>query len=921
MSLKKEHRPVVGGMLSQVPDNDPQETQEWIESLSDLIDEKGGPRARYVLLHMLDQARRRGVAMPAEVTSPYVNSIPVENEPYFPGDEITERKYRRWIRWNAAVMVTRAQRHGVKVGGHISSYASVATLYEVGLNHFFRGKEHPGGGDHIFFQGHASPGPYARAFLEGRLSPEQLDGFRQQVSTPDGMPSYPHPRQMEEFWEYPTVSLGLGPAEAIYQAWFDKYIHLRGLKDTSQQHTWAFIGDGEMDEPESRGMLQLAAQQGLDNLTFVINCNLQRLDGPVRGNGKIMQELESFFRGAGWNVIKVVWGRGWDQLLAADKDGALVNLMDETLDGDYQTFKANDGAYVREHFFGRDPRTKAMVADWTDEEIWSLTRGGHDYRKVYAAYKAAMEHTGQPTVVLAHTIKGYILGEHFAGRNATHQMKKLTLEDSRKLRDRLQIPITDEQLEADPECPPYFLPAADDPALLYMKERREKLGGYLPERKQFEPHLPELPAKPFEQLRLGAGNQEVATTMALVRLIKDLMRDKESGKYFVPIIPDEARTFGLDAIFPTAKIFNTHGQNYTAVDADMMLSYKESVEGQILHTGITEAGSAAALQVAGTAYTTHNLPMVPIYIFYSMFGFQRTGDQFWAAADQLTRGFVIGATAGRTTLTGEGLQHLDGNSQILAATNHGFVSYDPAFAYEISHIVRDGLQRMYGEDDPRDANILYYITVYNEPIHQPAEPEGLNVDDLLRGMYRLDDHANNGGPKVQLLASGVGVPWIREAKRMLLEDWGVDAATWSVTSWNELRNDGMAAENHNFLHPEAEYRMPFVTQQLADVEGPVVATSDWDNLVPDQIRPFVPRQYLTLGADGFGISDTRRAARRYFHIDAESVVVRALQGLAREQKIDPALVGQAIERYQLFDYAIDAAPAAPANTVYGESEG
>ena len=916
MAAGKDVRPVVNGILSQVPDNDPQETLDWLESLDALIDEKGGPRARYVLLHMLDAARRRDVAIPQEVTTPYINTIAVDQEPYFPGDEATERKYRRWIRWNAAVMVTRAQRKGVKVGGHISSYASVATLYEVGLNHFFRGKDHPGGGDHVFFQGHASPGPYARAFLEGRLTEEQLDGFRQQVSTPDGLPSYPHPRQMEDFWEYPTVSLGLGPAEAIYQAWLDKYLLHRGLKDTSQQHTWAFIGDGEMDEPESRGMLQLAAQQSLDNLTFVVNCNLQRLDGPVRGNGKIIQELEAFFKGAGWNVIKVVWGREWDQLLNADKDHALVNVMNETLDGDYQTFKANDGAYVREHFFGRDPRTKAMVEDWSDEDIWSLSRGGHDYRKVFAAYKAAMEHTGQPTVILAHTIKGYALGSNFAGRNSTHQMKKLSLEDSKQLRDRLQIPITDEQLEADPECPPYYLPDENDPALLYMKERRQVLGGYLPERKPFDPKWPTIPSRPFDQLRTGSGGHEAATTMAFVRMLKELMKDKQVGRYVVPIIPDEARTFGLDAIFPTAKIFNTHGQNYTAVDADMMLSYKESVEGQILHTGITEAGSAAALQTVGTAYTTHNLPLVPVYIFYSMFGFQRTGDQFWAAADQLARGFVIGATAGRTTLTGEGLQHLDGHSHVLAATNHGFVSYDPAYAYEISHIVRDGIQRMYGPDDTRDPNVLYYLTVYNEPIVQPAEPENLDLEGLLKGIYRLDDHDNQGGPKVQLLSSGVGVPWIRQARDMLRNDWGVDAATWSVTSWNELRRDGIEADQHNFLHPQDEPKVPFIAQQFAGAEGPFVASSDWDNMVHDQIRPWVPGKYLTLGTDGFGVSDTRRAARRYFHVDAESIVVRALQGLVEEGKMDRSVLQEAIDRYQLFNTAIDAAPPAPNNTVH-----
>ena len=907
MSQGKISRPVVNGMLIQVPANDPDETQEWVESLEGLIEEKGAPRARYLLLSLLDEARRRDVSIPLEMTTPYINTIPVENEPHFPGDEAIERQYRRWIRWNAAAMVTRAQRPGVAVGGHISSYASVATLYEVGFNHFFRGKDHPGGGDHVFFQGHASPGNYARAFVEGRMTEEELDGFRQQASTPHGLPSYPHPRQLDHFWEYPTVSLGLGPAAAIYQAWVDKYLHMRGLKDTSQQRTWAFLGDGEMDEPESRGLLQMASVQALDNLIFVVNANLQRLDGPVRGNGKVIQELEAFFKGAGWNVIKVVWGRGWDQLLAADKDHALVNVMNDTLDGDYQTFKANDGAYVREHFFGRDPRTKAMVQNWTDDEIWALRRGGHDYRKLYAAYKAAVEHTGQPTVILAHTIKGYALGPSFAGRNATHQMKKLSPDDAKLLRDQLQIPISDEELDKNPGVPPYYKPADDDPALLYMKERRELLGGYLPERKHFDPKWEVIPDKPFVSLGKGSGTQKVASTMAFVRALKDLMRDKQVGKYVVPIIPDEARTFGLDSIFPTAKIFNTHGQNYTAVDADMMLSYKESTEGQILHTGITEAGSAAALQTSGTAYTTHNVPLLPVYIFYSMFGFQRTGDQFWAAADMLARGFVIGATAGRTTLTGEGLQHLDGHSHLLASTNYGFVAYDPAYAYEMKYIFKDGIQRMYGKDDPRDPNVLYYLTVYNEPIVQPAEPENLDVEGVIGGIYKVEDHSGFG-PKAQILASGVGVPWARDAKRLLADDWGVDAAVWSVTSWNQLHHDGVEVDKFNFLHPNEEQKVPFLAKQLAGAEGPFVATSDWISSVHNLIRPWIPGQYLTLGTDGFGISDTRRAARRYFHVDAESTAVRVLQGLVNEGKLDHSVLQQAIDKYQLFNCAIDAAP-------------
>lgn len=901
--------PIVNGMLNQVPDNDPDETLEWLDSLDALIEEKGGPRARYVLLSMLEAARRKDVQIPQETTTPYINTIPVEQEPFFPGDEAMERRYRRWIRWNAAVMVTRAQRPGVGVGGHISSYASVATLYEVGLNHFFRGKNHSGGGDHVFFQGHASPGNYARAFLEGRLTEKDLDGFRQQVSKPGGLPSYPHPRQLPEFWEYPTVSLGLGPAAAIYQAWLDKYLHLRGIKDTSQQHTWAFIGDGEMDEPESRGLLQLASTQNLDNLTFVVNCNLQRLDGPVRGNGKIIQELEAFFKGAGWNVIKVIWGREWDKLLAADKNHSLVNLMGETLDGDYQTFKANDGAYVREHFFGRDPITKQMVAGWTDEEIWNLSRGGHDYRKVYAAYKAAMEHTGQPTVVLAHTIKGYMLGSHFAGRNATHQMKKLTLEDSKWLRDRLQIPISDAELERNPKTPPYYKPADSDPAILYMKELRQRLGGYLPKRESDrDPKWVSVPEKPFAALTKGSGGQQVASTMAFVKILKDLMRDKQIGKYVVPIIPDEARTFGLDSIFPSAKIFNTHGQNYTAVDADLMLSYKESTEGQIMHTGITEAGSAAAFQVTGTAYTTHNVPLLPVYILYSMFGFQRTGDQFWAAADMLTRGFIIGATAGRTTLTGEGLQHLDGHSHLLAQTNPAVVSYDPAYAYEIAHIFKDGIKRMYGAGDERDPNVMYYVTVYNEPMSQPAEPENVDVEGILRGIYQVESYSGNSNVKVDLLASGVAVPWARQAKQLLADDWGVDAAVWSVTSWNELRRDGVACNEHNYLHPEETPKVAYLTAKLQGAQGPFVATSDWHTLVADQIREWVPGLYLTLGADSYGVSDTRRAARRHFHIDAESLVVRALQALSMQGKVDATAVKQALDRYQLFNVQIDAAP-------------
>ncbi|HEX5332898.1 MAG TPA: pyruvate dehydrogenase (acetyl-transferring), homodimeric type [Cellulomonas sp.] len=901
MASTDDRGPLINGLLSQVPDIDPAETGEWIDSLDGLIDDKGGPRARYVLLNLLKRARERNVTVPTSINTPYVNTIGVHEEPYFPGDEVIERRYRSWIRWNSAVMVTRAQRPGIGVGGHISSYASVSTLYEVGLNHFFRGKDHPGGGDQIYFQGHASPGMYARAFLEGRLSEHQIDGFRQEMSHPGGgLPSYPHPRLAPTFWEFPTVSMGLGPASAIYQAWTNRYLHLRGIKDTSQQNVWAFLGDGEMDEPESRGMLQLAAQQGLDNLTFVVNCNLQRLDGPVRGNGKIIQELEAQFRGAGWNVIKVIWGREWDVLLNADKDRALVNLMNNTPDGDYQTFKANDGAYVREHFFGRDPRTKALVANMTDDEIWALKRGGHDYRKLYAAYAAASAHTGQPTVILAHTIKGYGLGSGFAGRNATHQMKKIKGADLKTLRDTLHIPFTDEQLDADPYLPPYYHPGEDDPAIQYMKDRRKALGGYLPERRVTHVDVTLPDEKVYDQLAKGSGHQEVATTMALVRLFKDLVKDKNFGNRVVPIIPDEARTFGLDAIFPSAKIFNTQGQHYVPVDNDLMLSYRESEAGQIMHTGINEAGSAAAFQAVGTSYATHGQPLLPFYFYYSMFGFQRTGDQFWAAGDQMTRGFLVGATAGRTTLTGEGLQHADGHSPLLAGTMPHVVHYDPAYGYEIRHIVRAGIERMYGPDHGQDRDVIYYLTVYNEPIIQPVEPAEVDVEGILKGIYLLAP-AEGDGPRAQILASGVAVGWALEAQHLLAEDWGVRAAVWSVTSWNELRRDGLRADDQAFLHPGEEQHEAYLTRKLAGAEGPFVATTDFDHLVPDQVRAWIPGRYATLGADGFGFSDTRPAVRRHFKIDGPSTAVRVLQELERAGQVEAGSTAQAIERYRLHD--------------------
>jgi len=882
-------------------DSDPEETAEWQESLDQLIEAKGSQRGREVMLSLLSRSKERHLGVPMVPTTDYVNTISSGDEPDFPGDEELERRYRRWLRWNAAITVHRAQRPGIGVGGHISTYASAAALYEVGHNHFFRGQDDAVGGDQIFYQGHASPGMYARAYLEGRLTEQQLDGFRQEKSAaPHGLPSYPHPRMMEDFWQFPTVSMGLGPINAIYQAMTNKYLEARGIKPVADSHVWAFLGDGEMDEVESRGQLQVAANEGLDNLTFVINCNLQRLDGPVRGNGKIIQELESYFRGAGWNVIKVIWGRGWDDLLARDTDGALLNIMNTTPDGDYQTFKTEDGAFVRERFFGRDPRALKLVENYTDEEVWALQRGGHDYRKVYAAYKAAMEHKGQPTVILAKTIKGYGLGPHFEGRNATHQMKKMTLDDLKLFRDTMQIPVTDKQLEDDPYRPPYYHPGEKDETIEYMLDRRHELGGFLPERRVTNVPLTLPEDKDYALPKKGSGNQEVATTMAFVRMLKDLMRVKGFGNRIVPIIPDEARTFGMDSYFPSAKIYNHSGQNYLSVDRDLLLAYKESPEGQIMHVGINEAGATAALTATGTSYSTHGEVLIPVYIFYSMFGFQRTGDAFWAAGDQMARGFVIGATAGRTTLTGEGTQHMDGHSPLLASTNDAVLSYDPAFGYEVAHIVQSGIERMYGGEHA-DPNVMYYLTVYNEPFKQPKEPEDVDVDGIVRGIHRVAE-GSGSGHRVQLLASGVGVPWAYEAQELLTNDWDVSADVWSVTSWNELRRDGLAADEHNFLSPEEEPHEAYVTQKLKHAEGqPFVATSDFMHAVQDQIRPWIPGPYGTLGADGFGFSDTRQAARRYFKIDGASMAVKALQMLADQGKVERSVVAQAIEKYRLHD--------------------
>ncbi len=938
------------GLPSQLPDIDSDETREWLESFDSVVRTKGRSRARYIMLRLLERAREQQVGVPGLRSTDYINTIPPEREPWFPGDEFAERRIRAYIRWNAAVMVSRANRPGLGVGGHIATYASAASLYEVGFNHFFRGKDHGESGDQVFIQGHAAPGIYARAFLEGRLTEHQLNGFRQELSHPGGgLPSYPHPRLMPDFWEFPTVSMGLGAINAVYQARFNRYLLARQLKDTSRSHVWGFLGDGETDEPEVLGAIGVAAREELDNLTFVINCNLQRLDGPVRGNGKIIQELEAQFRGAGWNVIKVIWGRDWDPLLARDTDGVLVNAMNSTPDGQFQTYSVEKGGYIREHFFGTDPRLRAMVAHMSDDDIRNLSRGGHDYRKVYAAFKSAVEHVGQPTVILAHTIKGWTLGPDFEARNATHQMKKLTVAELKEFRDRLYLEIPDSALEA--ELPPYYHPGEKSDEILYMKERRAALGGYLPRRAVRAKPLALPGSRHFDDLRRGSGKQLVATTMAFVRLLKDLMKDPEIGARFVPIIPDEARTFGMDSLFPTAKIYSPHGQSYEAVDRNLLLSYKESEQGQILHEGISEAGAMGSVAAAGTAYATHGTHMIPVYVFYSMFGFQRTGDQMWAFGDQLGRGFLLGATAGRTTLAGEGLQHNDGQSMLLSSVSHACLSYDCAWAYELAHVVRDALRRMYGSTDehPQGENIFYYLSVYNEPYQQPAEPDGYPggpealAGGVLRGLYRYalapgpggaaagqagpaaqarDGHGDfgppdtgpgqaghdDGGrgeaagrerPRARILASGVAVRWALAAQQLLARDWGVAAEAWSATSWTELRRDALACEEWNMLHPDGEQRVPYLNQVLDSDGGPVVAVSDWIRAVPDQIARWVPAPFTSLGTDGWGFSDTRPAARRFFHVDAESITVAVLTQLARLGEVKPEAVGQAIARYRL----------------------
>jgi pyruvate dehydrogenase E1 component len=885
---------IIDGFVHQLPDADPAETQEWLDSLDAVVSEHGKVRARFLVSRLLERARELAVGSPATVSTPYVNTIPAEEEPWFPGDEYVERRIRAYIRWNAAVMVVKANKHAEGIGGHLSTFASSASLYDVGFNHFFRGKEDGLAGDHVYFQGHAAPGIYARAYLEGRLTESQLDGFRREIGG-GGLSSYPHPRLMPDFWEYPTVSMGLGPIASIYQARYNRYLHHRRVDDTSESRVWCFIGDGETDEPETLGSISLAAREGLDNLIWVVNCNLQRLDGPVRGNGKIIQELEAVFRGAGWNVIKVVWGRAWDDLLARDKDGVLLERMNTTVDGEFQRYATEDGAYIREHFFGPDPRLRKLVEHLSDDELRALPRGGHDYGKLYAAYKAATEQAGAPTVILAKTVKGWTLGAEVEGRNATHQIKKLTNAQLRTLRERLHLQdeIPEETLADDAE-PPYFRPADDSAEGRYLAARRQALDGPLPSRTMTVRRPLTLPApEVFAEFDGGSGTNEVSTTTAFTRLLRNLCRAEGFGPRVVPIIPDEARTFGMDALFKELGIYASRGQLYEPVDHNLLLSYTEKKDGQILEEGITEAGSLAAWVAAGTSYATRGVPMVPFFTFYSMFGFQRVGDLIWQAADMRSRGFLMAATAGRTTLLGEGLQHQDGHSLVLASTVPVCQAYDPAFAYETAAIVRHGVDRMYGDNRALgDPDVFYYLTLYNENGVMPPRPEGVTDDDIVSGLYKWADAPEGCEHQARVLFSGSAQGAARAAAAELAEKHGVGVELWSATSYKRQREDALATERWNRLHPESEPRLPEVTGKLAG-DAPVVAVSDFMHAVPDQVSRWVPAPYTSLGTDGFGRSDTREALRRFFEVDGGHVVVAVLSSLARTGAVDAEVVVKA----------------------------
>jgi len=871
------------------PDIDPEETWEWLEALEAVLENEGTERAHYLIESLVDKARRSGAYLPYSANTAYVNTIPVAKQKRFPGDPAMERRIRSFIRWNAMAMVVQANRFSPELGGHISSFASAATLYDVAFNHFFHARSDQRDGDLVFFQGHSAPGIYARAYLEGRLTEDDLHKFRQE-SEGAGLSSYPHPWLMPGFWQFPTVSMGLGPLMAIYQARFMRYLHDRGIVNTDKRKVWAFMGDGESDEPESLGAISLAGRERLDNLIFVVNCNLQRLDGPVRGNGRIIQELEGVFRGAGWNVIKVIWGGYWDPLLARDTHGLLRKRMEEAVDGDYQAYKAKGGAYTREHFFGKYPELVDMVANMTDEDIWRLNRGGHDPYKIYAAYAAAMEHTGQPTVILAKTVKGYGMGVAGEGQNITHSQKKMGEAALKAFRDRFNIPIPDEQLNDTP----FYKPAEDSPELKYLRERREALGGYLPARNATTQPLQVPPLEFFKVMLESSGDREMSTTMAFVRILSILIRDKQLGKLVVPIIPDEARTFGMEGMFRQLGIYSSVGQLYTPVDSEQVMYYREDKKGQILQEGITEAGAMSSWIAAATAYANHGISMIPFYAYYSMFGFQRIGDLAWAAGDMQARGFLIGGTAGRTTLAGEGLQHQDGHSHLQAALIPNCVSYDPTFAYELTVIIQDGLRRMYQEQE----NLFYYITVMNENYPQPAMPEGVE-EGIVRGMYRYQASGRKKKRRVQLLGSGAILREVIAAAELLEQDFGISSDVWSVTSFNELRRDGLAVDRWNMLQPEEEPRVSYVTRQLADQSGPVVAATDYIRSYADQIRPFVPATYRVLGTDGYGRSDRRSQLRKFFEVNRYYVAVAALKALEEDGVLKGEVVSEAIRKYRI----------------------
>lgn len=876
--------------MADLPDSDSQETQEWLDALDSVLENESAERAHYLIGQLIRKAHLAGVALPISTITPYLNTIPLDKEPRSTGNYELEHRIRALTRWNAMVIVLNANRESSELGGHIATFASAATLYDVGFNHFFHGKTENHGGDLIYFQGHASPGIYARAFLEGRLSEEQLYNFRQEVNG-GGLPSYPHPWLMPDFWQFPTVSMGLGPLMAIYQARFMRYLEYRGIASTDGRKVWAFLGDGETDEPESLGAISMAAREKLDNLIFVINCNLQRLDGPVRGNGKIIQELEGVFRGAGWNVIKVVWGGKWDRLFAKDKTGLLLKRMEEVVDGEYQTYKSKNGAYVRQHFFGKYPELLELVADMSDDEIWYLDRGGHDPHKVFAAYAAAANHKGQPTVILAKTIKGYGMGEAGEAQNITHQQKKVGDEALRKFRDRFNIPVTDDQLSKLPFC----RPPDDSLEMSYLRERSKAMGT-VPDRKIVaEPlQIPGLDA--FEVLLKGTEEREISTTMAFVRMLGILVKDKNIGKLVVPIVPDESRTFGMEGLFRQLSIFSQVGQLYTPQDADQLMFYKEDKAGQILQEGINEAGAMSSWIAASTAYANHGVAMVPFYIYYSMFGFQRVGDLIWAAGDQRARGFLLGGTAGRTTLNGEGLQHQDGHSHLMAATIPNCVSYDPTFAYELAVIIQDGMRRMYQEQE----DVFYYLTVMNENYAHPAMPEGAEAG-IISGMYLFNEGKTKSAkkPTVQLLGSGTILREVIAAAELLMKDFGVVSDIWSVTSFNELRRDGLDCERWNMLHPEAEQRVSYAEQCLGKRKGPVIAATDYIKSYADQIRAFLPGKYKVLGTDGFGRSDTRKKLRHFFEVDRYYIAVTALKALADEGTVAMSEVSKALKLYNI----------------------